>query len=66
MKADYELLCMNNTSAPIDCYKECHLARVPAHALVTRQDSELADLIWNSLTTVGVGCTLGFKIQLHV
>ncbi|XP_019733574.1 serotransferrin-like isoform X2 [Hippocampus comes] len=52
MKADYELLCMNNTRAPIDSYKECHLARVPAHAVVTRQDSKLADLIWNSLTTV--------------
>ncbi|XP_077415330.1 serotransferrin-like isoform X2 [Vanacampus margaritifer] len=52
MKADYELLCMDNTRAPIDKYEECHLARVPAHAVVTRQDPQLAELIWNSLTTV--------------
>ncbi|XP_077435381.1 serotransferrin-like [Vanacampus margaritifer] len=52
MKADYELLCMDNTSAPIDKYEECHLARVPAHAVVTRQDPQLAECIWNNLTTV--------------
>ncbi|XP_037132090.1 transferrin-a isoform X3 [Syngnathus acus] len=52
MKADYELLCTDNTRAPIDNYKDCHLARVPAHAVVTRQDTELAELIWKSLTAV--------------
>ncbi|XP_061549609.1 serotransferrin-like isoform X2 [Phycodurus eques] len=51
-KANYELLCVDNTRAPIDNYKECHLARVPAHAVVTRQDPALADLIWRSVTTV--------------
>ncbi|KAM9821595.1 serotransferrin-like [Syngnathus typhle] len=51
-KADYELLCMNDSRAPIDSYKECHLARIPAHAVVTRQDPVLAECIWTSLTTV--------------
>ncbi|XP_019748408.1 transferrin-a isoform X2 [Hippocampus comes] len=52
MKADYELLCLDNTRAPIDNYKNCHLARVPAHAVVTRKDPDLADLIWNSLNSL--------------
>nr|ASO45446.1 transferrin [Oplegnathus fasciatus] len=51
-KANYELLCKDNTRAPIDSYKTCHLARAPAHAVVTRKDPQLADLIWTSLTSV--------------
>lgn len=56
-KANYELLCKDNTRAPIASYKTCHLARVPAHAVVTRKDPKLADLIWTSLTSVEVGPT---------
>ncbi|XP_077382012.1 transferrin-a isoform X2 [Festucalex cinctus] len=52
VKANYELLCIDNTRAPIENYKDCHLARVPAHAVVTRQDPQLAERIWNSLDTV--------------
>ncbi|XP_054623570.1 serotransferrin-like [Dunckerocampus dactyliophorus] len=51
-KTNYELLCPDNTRAPIDDYKRCHLARVPAHAVVTRKDPQLTDLIWRSLTTL--------------
>ncbi|MEQ2158445.1 hypothetical protein GOODEAATRI_012301, partial [Goodea atripinnis] len=51
-KSKYELLCKDNTRAPIDNYKNCHLARVPAHAVITRKDPALADLIWNSLNGV--------------
>ncbi|MED6270557.1 hypothetical protein CHARACLAT_011590 [Characodon lateralis] len=51
-KSKYELLCKDNTRAPIDSYKNCHLARVPAHAVITRKDPELANLIWNSLNGV--------------
>ncbi|XP_070829853.1 serotransferrin-like [Chaetodon trifascialis] len=51
-KASYELLCKDNTRAPIDSYKTCHLARVPAHAVVTRKDPQLAELIWTSLSSV--------------
>ncbi|KAI3374952.1 hypothetical protein L3Q82_021477, partial [Scortum barcoo] len=51
-KANYELLCKDNSRAPIDSYKTCHLARVPAHAVVTRKDPQLAELIWTSLNSV--------------
>ncbi|XP_072219630.1 transferrin-a [Leuresthes tenuis] len=51
-KSKYELLCKDNTRAPIDSYKSCHLAKVPAHAVVTRKDQQLADLIWKSLSAV--------------
>ncbi|XP_028282726.1 transferrin-a [Parambassis ranga] len=51
-KSQYELLCKDNTRAPIDNYRNCHLARVPAHAVVTRKDPELAEFIWRSLTAV--------------
>ncbi|XP_077471191.1 serotransferrin-like [Stigmatopora argus] len=51
-KKNYELLCKDNTRAPIDNYEKCHLARVPAHAVVTRQDETLANLIWVSLMGV--------------
>uniref|UniRef100_A0A673BKA4 Serotransferrin n=1 Tax=Sphaeramia orbicularis TaxID=375764 RepID=A0A673BKA4_9TELE len=46
IKANYELLCKDNTRAPIDNYKSCHLGRVPAHAVVSRKDPELSELIW--------------------
>ncbi|XP_068458076.1 transferrin-a [Clinocottus analis] len=51
-KANYELLCKDNTRAPIDSYKSCHLARAPAHAVVSRKNAQLAELIWNSLSAV--------------
>ncbi|XP_045907454.1 transferrin-a [Micropterus dolomieu] len=51
-KANYELLCKDNTRAPIDSYKTCHLAKVPAHAVVTRKDPQLAELIWTNLNSV--------------
>ncbi|KAJ4945761.1 hypothetical protein JOQ06_023439 [Pogonophryne albipinna] len=51
-KQDYELLCKDDTRAPIDDYRTCHRARAPAHAVVSRKDAQLADLIWNSLNSV--------------
>uniref|UniRef100_A0A673BKC4 Serotransferrin n=1 Tax=Sphaeramia orbicularis TaxID=375764 RepID=A0A673BKC4_9TELE len=45
IKANYELLCKDNTRAPIDNYKSCHLGRVPAHAVVSRKDPELSEFI---------------------
>uniref|UniRef100_A0A8C7JN02 Serotransferrin n=1 Tax=Oncorhynchus kisutch TaxID=8019 RepID=A0A8C7JN02_ONCKI len=51
-KASYELLCKDNTRAPIDSYKTCHLARVPAHAVVSRKDPRLANLIYSKLMAV--------------
>uniref|UniRef100_A0A3B4U175 Serotransferrin n=1 Tax=Seriola dumerili TaxID=41447 RepID=A0A3B4U175_SERDU len=59
-KANYELLCKDNTRAPINNYKTCNLARVPAHAVVTRKDPQLAELIWTNLQAVQV--KHGFKL----
>lgn len=53
-KSKYELLCKDNTRAPIDNYKTCHLAKVPAHAVVSRKDPQLAELIWTTITSVKV------------
>ncbi|XP_076837753.1 serotransferrin-2-like [Brachyhypopomus gauderio] len=49
-KADYELLCKDGTRKSIDEYKDCHLAKVPAHAVVSRKDPELAKQIVEILT----------------
>ncbi|XP_037538154.1 transferrin-a [Nematolebias whitei] len=51
-KSKYELLCKDNTRAPIDSYKSCSLGRVPAHAVISRKDPQLAELIWNSINGV--------------
>ncbi|NP_001290225.1 transferrin-a precursor [Notothenia coriiceps] len=51
-KPNYELLCKDGSRAPIDKYMTCNLARVSAHAVVSRKDPQLADLIWNSLNSV--------------
>ncbi|NP_001290496.1 lactotransferrin precursor [Camelus dromedarius] len=51
-KADrdqYELLCPNNTRKPVDASQECHLARVPSHAVVARSVNGKEDLIWKLL-----------------
>uniref|UniRef100_A0A4W4G526 Serotransferrin n=1 Tax=Electrophorus electricus TaxID=8005 RepID=A0A4W4G526_ELEEL len=49
-KADYELLCKDGTRKSIDDYKDCHLAKVPAHAVVSRKDPELAEQIFKIVT----------------
>ncbi|KAM4864019.1 serotransferrin-like [Urocitellus parryii] len=51
-KADrdqYELLCPDNTRKPVDEYENCHLARVPSHAVVARTVDGKEDLIWELL-----------------
>ncbi|XP_048836342.1 serotransferrin-1-like isoform X2 [Brienomyrus brachyistius] len=48
-KFGYELLCKHGGRRPISFYKTCHLARIPAHAVVSRDDTYLAKLIWNAL-----------------
>ena len=53
-KANYQLLCLDGTRAPIDDYATCNLARVPAHAVVSRDDPELAERIFTALTSVVV------------
>ncbi|XP_049631911.1 inhibitor of carbonic anhydrase-like isoform X2 [Suncus etruscus] len=47
-KADrdqYELLCRDNTRKPVDEYKDCHLGRIPSHAVVARSVGGKDDLI---------------------
>ncbi|XP_039084165.1 lactotransferrin [Hyaena hyaena] len=51
-KADqdkYELLCLDNTRKPVDAFKDCHLARIPSHAVVARSVNGKEDLIWKLL-----------------
>ncbi|KAL6468368.1 hypothetical protein MHYP_G00240450 [Metynnis hypsauchen] len=51
-KHQYELLCKDNTRKSIDEYKTCHLARVPAHAVVSRKDPALANRIFHLLESL--------------
>ncbi|KAM5291956.1 lactotransferrin [Ctenodactylus gundi] len=46
---EYKLLCPDNTWKPVDEYKQCHLARVPSHAVVARSVDGREDLIWEFL-----------------
>uniref|UniRef100_A0A8C0ZZE5 Transferrin-like domain-containing protein n=1 Tax=Castor canadensis TaxID=51338 RepID=A0A8C0ZZE5_CASCN len=68
-KADrdkYELLCPDNTRRPVDEYRECHLARVPSHAVVARSVDGKEDLIWELLNQAqehfGVGKSKDFQL----
>ncbi|CAB1317622.1 unnamed protein product, partial [Coregonus sp. 'balchen'] len=36
---DFELLCQEGTSQPITNFRDCHLAKVPAHAVITRPET---------------------------
>ncbi|KAM3866229.1 transferrin-a [Diretmus argenteus] len=52
VKDDYELLCTDGTRAAVSNYENCYLAKVPAHAVVSRNDPDLATFIYTSLTSV--------------
>nr|BAJ23165.1 ovotransferrin precursor [Dromaius novaehollandiae] len=64
-KDQYELLCLDGTRQPVDNYKACHWARVPGHAVVTRDDGK-AEEIWTFLSKAqekfGVGTTSDFHL----
>nr|K9IMD0.1 RecName: Full=Lactotransferrin; Short=Lactoferrin; AltName: Full=Draculin; AltName: Full=Draculin-1; Flags: Precursor [Desmodus rotundus] len=46
----YELLCPDNTRKPVDEFEQCHLARVPSHAVVARSVGGKEDSIWRLLS----------------
>ncbi|KFP20647.1 Ovotransferrin, partial [Egretta garzetta] len=64
-KDEYELLCLDGSRQPVDSYKTCHWARVPAHAVVARDDSKVDD-IWTFLSKAqekfGVGTAGSFQL----
>ncbi|XP_062439087.1 ovotransferrin-like [Rhea pennata] len=64
-KDKYELLCLDGTRQPVDNYKACHWARVPAHAVVARDDSKVEE-IWTFLSKAqekfGAGTTSDFHL----
>uniref|UniRef100_A0A4W5JUH2 Transferrin-like domain-containing protein n=1 Tax=Hucho hucho TaxID=62062 RepID=A0A4W5JUH2_9TELE len=37
--SDFELLCQDGTTQPVSKFLECHLAKVPAHAVITRPET---------------------------
>ncbi|KAL7841974.1 hypothetical protein SRHO_G00236630 [Serrasalmus rhombeus] len=51
-KGQYELLCKDDTRKSIDEYKTCHLARVPANAVVSQKNAVLADRIFMLLESL--------------
>ncbi|XP_078066250.1 serotransferrin-B-like [Mustelus asterias] len=52
-RQNYELLCLDGTRKPIEDYKECFWAKVPAHAVVVRRgnvEDEKNEAIWRFLS----------------
>lgn len=55
---NYHLLCPNNKVVSIDKYMDCHLAKVPAHAVVTRPDkrTEVVELLKKEQVNTNFPC----------
>ncbi|XP_053456225.1 lactotransferrin [Nycticebus coucang] len=49
-RAQYELLCPDNTRKPVDKFQECNMARVPSHAVVARSVDGKEESIWELLS----------------
>ncbi|MCJ8745323.1 hypothetical protein PDJAM_G00128870 [Pangasius djambal] len=65
-KDKYELLCTDGTRKPVDEYKNCHLARVPAHAVVSRYDKALSNRtfeVLDKLKDKGLFSSEGFSAK---
>ncbi|XP_026887023.1 serotransferrin-2-like isoform X1 [Electrophorus electricus] len=65
-KVKYELLCKDGTRKSLDDYKTCHLAKLPAHAVVSRKDPELAHRIFQVLTPLkdlGLFSSEGYSVK---
>lgn len=48
MSQDFQLLCRDGSRAEVTEWRRCHLAQVPAHAVVVRDDMD-GDLIFQLL-----------------
>lgn len=53
-RAQYKLLCPDNTRKSVEEYKQCHLAQVPSHAVVARSVNGKEDAIWKLLSQAQV------------
>ncbi|XP_060762532.1 serotransferrin-2-like [Neoarius graeffei] len=65
-KANYELLCKDGSRKSVDDFKTCNLARVPADAVVSRKDKELANRIFSVLDKLkdrGLFSSKGFSAK---
>lgn len=54
----YELLCLDNTRKPVEEFRDCHLARVPSHAVVARSVGGKEDSIWDLLRRAQVSAPI--------
>ncbi|KAM9440212.1 serotransferrin-2-like isoform 2-T2 [Clarias gariepinus] len=65
-KANYELLCRDGSRKSADEFKTCNLAQVPADAVVSRKDKQLANHIYdllNQLKDKGIFSSDGFSAK---
>lgn len=63
MSQDFQLLCRDGSRADITEWRRCHLAKVPAHAVVVRGDMD-GGLIFQLLNEGQVRWALSFQIAL--
>ncbi|XP_026993075.2 serotransferrin-2-like [Tachysurus fulvidraco] len=64
--ANYELLCKDGSRKRVDEFKTCNLAQVPADAVVSRKDKELAKRIFDVLDKLkdkGLFSSEGFSVK---
>ncbi|XP_014452406.2 ovotransferrin-like isoform X1 [Alligator mississippiensis] len=62
----YELLCLDGTRKPLDKYKECNWARVPAHAVVARSVDGKANETWSFLAQAQARYGKGTKTMFQL
>lgn len=62
--AEYEVICPGKGPVPITDYASCHLAKVPAHAVVTRPESHsnVVRILQDQQTKYGMGSDAAFKL----
>jgi len=64
-QAKYKILCLDGTTAAPSQFPSCNLARVPTHAVLTRQDAPIADyqkVLSDADKMLGTGTTKSVKL----